>query len=82
MNRNTERYSVSLREEFDAAACLDARERIAKIAGVAATFSFPQGCFGIDPHRVWVDIEAGSAAVDELRRLPEVKTVKKGPQFD
>jgi len=75
-------YSVSLKDEFDGAACLDARGRIGKVAGVTAMHSVPQGCFGIDFHRLWVDVEPGSSAIDEIRRMPEVKTVKWGLNFD
>lgn len=81
MTKTPETYSISLKDEFDVAACFDARARIGKVAGVTAMRALPQGCFGIDPHRLWVDVEPGSAAVDEIRRMPEVRIVKKGHNF-
>ena len=82
MSKNkTETYSISLKDEFDTAACLDVRARIGKIPGVTAMRSVPEGCFGIDMYRVWVDVAPGSAAIDEIHRMPEVRMVKKGHDF-
>lgn len=74
-------HSISLKDEFDHAACLAARERIAAVKGVSNVRYLPQGCFGIDVHRIWVDIEPNSGAAGEISRMPEVRNIASGPNF-
>ena len=79
-DRNT--HSISLKDSFDQAQCLDTRARIAALPGVTNVHFMPEGCFGMDLRRIWADIAPGSAAADEIRKMPEVKAVKKGVNFD
>jgi hypothetical protein len=76
------RFSVSLKDSFDQAQCLDVRERIATLPGVTNVHFMPQGCFGIDLRRIWVDIAPGSIAAEQILKMAEVKAVKKGLNFD
>ena len=75
-------YSISLKDEFDSAACLDVRQRIAALPGVTNVHFMPEGCFGIDVRRIWADIAPGSSAAKDIRKMPEIKAVKKGVNFD
>lgn len=80
MNNNT--HSVTLKDTFSHAACLDARRRIEAVKGVSSVSYLPQGCFGIDVYRMWVDIEPGSNAAEEIRKLAEVRAITKGFVFE
>lgn len=74
-------YSISLKRDFDHAACLEARERIAAMRGVSNIRYLPQGCFGIDVHRLWVEIDPASDAPAKISRMDEVRAVAKGYVF-
>ena len=74
--------SVTLKEEFNDQQCMKAMEKIQKMDGVLNTHFLPQGCFGIDHHRLWVDYDSQHDISDKIIKMPEVKKVNPGHNFD
>lgn len=81
MTVSNNNLSISLKDDFDHAACLAASARIQALPGVSNVRYLPQGCFGIDVYRIWAEVAPGSGAEEKIAAMPEVKAVARGYIF-
>ena len=51
------------------------------LPGVDRAYALPQGCFGIDAHKVWVHHDGTRDIRKQIEQMPEVQSVKPGYNF-
>ena len=68
--------SISLRDEFNEEQCLDALTRIRSVPGVTIAGFHAVGCYAQNPHKITVFTEQHSGALDEIKKLSEVKSIE------
>jgi hypothetical protein len=74
--------SVTLKDEFNARQCFDASARIRGMKGVERAHHLPEGCFGVNSHKLFVAHDgAGEELAKEIAKMPEVKSVRAGYNF-
>jgi hypothetical protein len=73
--------SVTLKDEFNARQCFEASARIRGMKGVENAHHLPEGCFGINAHKLFVAHDGTGDVAKEIAKMPEVKSVKPGYNF-
>ena len=63
---------ISLKDEFNQQQCLDTMQRVQATPGVIAASFEPEGCFGLNLHKIFVVTQAGSQAPAKIAALPGV----------